>query len=494
MSRRRDGWVSILAAPILVLSFALPAGAVSPVVNASPGRSPFNGCTADDASGQIAAFGSVLYPNSEIEPRSAIDPTNPLNIVGEYQQDRWSDGGARGLVASVSHDGGASWTRVVVPGVTKCSGGAYDRASDPWVSFAPNGDLYAISLSFDFFDTHNAIIVSKSTDAGDTWGPPIEVTADNTNGLDKESITADPTDPNVVYATWDRLLTPGGSTHASDNGVTHSQSYKSQTFFARSTNGGVTWEAPRQLFTDTSFSGSIGGMIRVVANGRLIDGLFTYGNAAWKGGPCGSVSVLSSANGGLTWTNKPVIVSPFTCTYHGAHDPDTGAQVRSGGLVDFAVDPHDRSKVYAVWEDALPSAGTIGRIFFSQSSDSGQTWSAATVISKTPAGVDAFIPTVAVNASGTVGVSYFDFRNNTPGGAADTDVWLVTCGAACTNPSNWAETHVAGSFDMHQAPVAEGEFIGDYMGMTTNGNTFQPFFIQAVSGANPTDAFFTEVP
>ena len=381
----------------------------------------------------MAAFGSVLYPNAEIEPRSTIDPTNPLNIVGEYQQDRWSDGGARGLVASVSHDGGATWTRVVVPGRDQVLGRYYDRASDPWVSFAPNGDLYAISLSFDFFDTHNAIIVSKSTDAGDTWGPPLEVTADNTDGLDKESITADPNDSSVVYATWDRLLTPGGSTHASDNGIDHSKSYKSQTFFARSTNGGGTWEAPRQLFTDTSFSGSIGGMIRVVANGRLIDGLLTYGNAAWKGGPCGSVSVLSSANGGVSWTNKPIIVSPFTCTYGGAHDPDTGAQIRSGGLVDFVVDPNDRSKVYVVWEDALPSAGTIGRILFSQSSDSGQTWSAATVISKTPAGIDAFIPTVEVNASGTVGVTYFDFRNNTPGGAADTDAWLVSCDSACTD-------------------------------------------------------------
>ena len=56
----------------------------------------------------------MLYPNSEIEPRSTIDPS--ATIVGEYQQDRWSDGGARGLVASVSHDGGATWTRVVVPG------------------------------------------------------------------------------------------------------------------------------------------------------------------------------------------------------------------------------------------------------------------------------------------------------------------------------------------------------------------------------------------
>ena len=196
----------------LGLLVAAMAGAVplkAPVL-ASPGDSPFNGCTTDNADTQIAD-GSTLYPNSEIEPRSTINPTNPINIVGEYQQDRWSDGGARGLVASVSHDGGATWHRVVVPGMTKCSGGNYDRASDPWVSFAPNGDLYAISLSFDFFDTHNAIIVSKSTDAGDTWGPPLEITADNTTASTRSRSRPTRTQSSVVYATWDRLVTPGGS-------------------------------------------------------------------------------------------------------------------------------------------------------------------------------------------------------------------------------------------------------------------------------------------
>ena len=284
MIRRRRSWVAIFAAPILVVSFAVPVGAVGPV-NASPGPSPFAGCTADDPAGQMAGLGSVLYPNSEIEPRSAINPTNPMNIVGEYQQDRWSDGGARGLVASVTHDGGATWSRVVVPGLTKCSGGAYDRASDPWVSFSPNGVLYAISLSFGFFNPHNAIIVSRSTDGGNTWGPPIEIAVDNTGGLDKESITADPNNANLVYATWDRIVTPGGSTHASDNGAIHSRSYKSQTFFARSTNGGVTWEAPREILADRSFSGSIGGMIRVVGTGKLIDGLLDVRELGLEGRP-----------------------------------------------------------------------------------------------------------------------------------------------------------------------------------------------------------------
>ena len=480
---------------LIVVAFCVVAVAGAapppPPVLASPGPSPFDGCTADNAQTQIDA-GSVLYPESEIEPRSTINPTDPMNIVAEYQQDRWNDGGARGLVVSVTHDGGSNWQRVVVPGITRCSGGNYDRASDPWVSFAPNGDLYAISLSFDVFDTHNAIIASKSTDGGNTWGSPTEITADNTNGLDKESITADPNNPNVVYAAWDRLLSPGGSLHASDQGFFHARSFKSQTFFSKTTDAGQTWSAPRQIYTDSSFSGSIGSIIRVLPDGTLLDGLVTYGNAAWKGGKCASISVLRSTDGGASWSQKPTIISPLTCTYAGAHDPDTGASVRSGGLIDIAADGND---VYAVWEDGTAAEGTTGHILFSQSTDGGVSWSPPTVISRSPVGVDAFIPTIAVNSGHVLGVTYYDFRNNVPGGGATTDVWLVRCSASCTSPANWSETHVGGPFDLEQAPNAGGEFVGDYQAMTTSGTAFQPFFIAAVSApANPTDAFFTIAP
>jgi hypothetical protein len=47
---------------------------------------------------------------------------------------------------------------------------------------------------------------------------------------------------------------------------------------------------------------------------------------------------------------------------------------------------------------------------------------------------------------------------------------------------------------MHKAPVARGEFVGDYQGMTTSGTAFQPFFIQTVSTSNPTDAYFSSIP
>jgi hypothetical protein len=155
--------------------------------------------------------------------------------------------------------------------------------------------------------------------------------------------------------------------------------------------------------------------------------------------------------------------------------------------------------VYAVWED--DSLTGIDAIMFSQSTDGGFTWSSPVKINETPTTIppgdqQAFTPTVKVAANGTVGVTYYDFRSNTPAPGLPTDYWLVRCTSACTSAGNWSETHVAGPFDEEQAADAGGYFLGDYEGLTTSGNVFQPFFVQAVSRAagNPSDVFFTTVP
>ncbi|MBM2850732.1 MAG: repeat-like domain protein, partial [Anaerolineales bacterium] len=98
------------------------------------GVSPFANCTADNVAGQSG----TVFHNSEVEPWVDVNSVNPKNVVGAVQQDRWSNGGARGLVAGVSFNGGKTWQTVVIPGITLCSGGSYDRSTDPWVTFSPN--------------------------------------------------------------------------------------------------------------------------------------------------------------------------------------------------------------------------------------------------------------------------------------------------------------------------------------------------------------------
>src|SRR5437763_12018748 len=84
------------------------SGTPSPPAN---GDSPFASC---DISGFLIP-GETNYVNTELEPWVAVNPTDSSNIIGVYQQDRYTFGGARGLGAAVSHDGGATWSATYPP-------------------------------------------------------------------------------------------------------------------------------------------------------------------------------------------------------------------------------------------------------------------------------------------------------------------------------------------------------------------------------------------
>ena len=100
-------------------------------MDASVGN-PLAGCPPDGS--------GTNFPDAEVEPWLEVNPTNGANVVGVYQQDRYSNGGAKGMTAAVSFDGGATWTtHVAVPNDTRCTGGQFQRSSDPWISFGPDG-------------------------------------------------------------------------------------------------------------------------------------------------------------------------------------------------------------------------------------------------------------------------------------------------------------------------------------------------------------------
>ncbi len=125
--------------------------------------------------------------------------------------------------------------------------------------------------------------------------------------------------------------------------------------------------------------------------------------------------------------------------------------------------------------------------------DGGRTWSQPTKIDNAPNNVSAFTPSVAVAANGTVGVAYYDFRNNDAATGLPTDYWFTSCSSSCTSASNWSETHVAGSFNMENAPVARGYFLGDYQGIATTGNDFGLLFARSGSAPSTSDVVYTKV-
>ena len=186
---------------------AAPLNAGPPVEVST--TNPLAGCPPDGS--------GINFPGSEVEPWVEVNPTNLLNIVGFYQQDRYSNGGAKGNVAAVSMDGGVSWTQVAVPNDTRCTGGFFQRSSDPWISFGPDGTLHAMSLVTDpdvgaAFGA-NGMTYNRSTNGGLSWEPAIRLVTDPVGRFlnDKNSITADPNDADYVYAVWDRVQVSEGA-------------------------------------------------------------------------------------------------------------------------------------------------------------------------------------------------------------------------------------------------------------------------------------------
>ena len=467
----------LVAVAVATVAAPVAKATVDPLVPVS-GSSPFPPACNGAAQPQT----SVEYRGAEVEPWIDANPTNGDNLVAMWQQDRYSDGGANGLGVGVSRNGGGSWTQVPLanlPKFTRCqgaaagSGGDYERASDPWFSFGPDGDGYGVSLSFnESRDPANAILVSESGDGGATWGP-VSVIRRDTSPLvfnDKEAITADYTDARYVYVVWDRLEDfPDGS-------------YKGPTWFARTADGGASWEAAKVILDPGVNDQTIGNQIVVMPDGDLVNGYSLIKDGTR------SVAVMRSSDKGANWAPQVVVGSLETV---GVRDPRTGEPVRTGDIIpELASDERPGTDtLYMVWQDARFSGARRDQIAFSKSSDGGATWSAPRGISTVP-DTQAFTPAIRVDAAGNLGVTYYDFRNDTVASPAlDTDVWFLR--SADGGQTFTEERLTPSSFDMRAAPVARGFFVGDYAGLATAGETFKALFAQA--GAGATDVFATTI-
>ena len=150
---------STASAAVLVVALAAATAALAAftsVVSVNP--SPVAAC-------DTPAAGGTVFPNTEVEPFNAVNPTGAANQIAVWQQDRWSNGGAHALMAAASFDGGATWGSQQVLPFNRCATGGlpYDRATDPWVSIGPDGIAYAISVSFNANNNDNAVAAVRST-------------------------------------------------------------------------------------------------------------------------------------------------------------------------------------------------------------------------------------------------------------------------------------------------------------------------------------------
>jgi hypothetical protein len=514
--------VALVLALALMLVFsgsAVAAGTVHQVTNA--GNDPFAACT-------VGAGTGINYPRSEVEPFGAINPTASGNLISVWQQDRWSNGGAHGLAAGVTTNGGASSTVVPLP-FSACAAGtpaelAYERASDPWVSFGPGtaagaagATAYAVSLSFNNSPgkNGNTIGAAVSYDGGLTWSHAQSLHSDAQTGVplpvpdsnfkyfhDKESVTADPSRPGWAYVVWDVLIGPSMSPDAD----LHAQAFTDLTLFSRTTDFGQTWSPARVINTSAhptmQRNQTIGNVIVVDPRTGALYNFFNqiFGTGSNQGGTPGgahgyNVAFQKSTDAGATWT-LPQLISPLGTVFVSDPnnvDPRTNkppAPIRTGDILpEPAIDP-ETGDLYVVWQDARFSGHD--EIVISTSGDGGATWSAPKRVSS-PTGQQAFTASVGVLDSGTpgvagqVGVTYYQFAPTSLGSEPTTYflkqfVRSAVISGGAHSIDSLAPTVVAGPFNMLDAPFAGGYFTGDYESLPTAPTGFAPVFVQGACG------------
>lgn len=366
---------------------------------------------------------------------------------------------------AVSTDGGNTFAQKQLPKAT--NGGL--SLGDPVIAFGPNNEIYFASLIAT--TTRTQIGVAKSVDNGNTFAAPVIV---STGGLaqDKEWLAVDtgansPFRGNVYVSWFEQSPTIDGRGELLIN-------------FARSTNGGSSFEPAVAISArETEFIVQ-GPMPAIAPNGDIY--------VAYEDQRVNGVSIVKSTDGGRTFS-APRRAAMFN-TYTFEFFPN-GDGYRSNSFPSIAV---DRNNVVHIVFGAVPAIPGQDRsdIFYVRSTDGGATFSAPRKINDDNTTASQLLPALAAAADGTVGVRWWDRRND-PVNDTLTDVYMaVTTDGGNSFSKNFRITDTNWPFGPNLERSIRVGYHGDYDALATAGNNF--FVSWSDERGTDPDVFLAQVP
>lgn len=325
----------------------------------------------------------------------------------------------------------------------------------------------------------SAISVSTSQSGGLSWGAPVVAAAKDgfTHTLDKDWLAIDPKHPNFLYVTY----TDFDSSFASKSCPNDS---RTAIELVASHDGGATWGAPTVIREQCGASANFvqGSQVGVDGSGRVF---VTYEFFSADGAR--SIELLGSATHGASF-GYVVEVTSVTPTGDGGA---LQGEFRSNEFPSLAIDPVS-SDLYISWGDGrnntVPDLASLsktygyGDVFVTRSQDMGRTWSAGVAVSPTPSwytgtGRDQFMPGIAVDHSGNVGVCYYDRRLDPENQTVDR-----YCSVSTNRGGSWTDSRktAASWIPVHGADVfINPAYMGDYDGTVSDATGANAGFVGA---------------
>jgi len=404
--------------------------------------------TATGGSVVATPISSDPYTNPESQHRTQVEPDSfgfGNTVVATFQTGRFNAGGGSSNIGwATTTNAGRTWTTGMLPDTTIYQGGAWSRISDPAVAYDPMHDVWMIStlafgMSLTPFGAPSAILTSRSTDGGLTWGNPVTTALGQTNFYDKNWITCDtwPLSPHYgnCYTEWD------------DNGLGN------RILMSTSMDGGQTWLPP---VSPGGLPSGLGGQPVVQPNGTVVVP-YTTGN---------EIKVFHSTDGGANWT-RPVSI-------HLVQEHSVAGNLRTSALPSAEVDAEGR--VYVVWQDCSFRTGCSSNDIVMSASADPFTWPQPVRIPIDPAnsGADHFIPGIAVDrstsgSSARLALAYYYY----PVAACNGSTCDLTVGftSSTDGGATWAPARrVAGPLKLSWVALTDqGPMVGDYISTSFAG-------------------------
>ena len=399
---------------------------------------------------------AALPPNlrAQAEPHIARSPVDPNFLVATFQEGRFTDGSAVNCGYSVSRDGGLTWTRALIPGLTASSGGSYPRVTDPVAAIGLNGFAYLNTLAAGSSTRVGDILVNRSTDGGATFEPPViayrapsvNVFPDK-NWIAVNTFAGTPTAGRIVV-TFTAFPAPG-------------QQGTTPIMRVYSDDSGLTW-SPAALI-HPSWKNTQGSQPVFLPDGKLA---IVYWNFNGPNPADDTLELVVSNDGGNTF-GAPMLIQTVNFYDHPA--------IRDGAILPSAAADRVNGNIYVTYQATVNG---ISRILFTRSGDAGATWSSPTTVSDNPAGSGVFNAAIASSHDGqTLTIVHYSNRDN-PGSNTLVDVYLAQ---SFDNGATWQPnirlTSVSTDATLSPntgTPTNPAYMLGDYIGIAESTNPNVP--------------------
>jgi BNR/Asp-box repeat len=422
-------------------------------VRCAAGRDVVNADLADRVAADCEVVARRLSVDPSTNPASqhetAVEPDSfswGSTVVAAYQLGRFARGAASNVGAAVSTDGGRTWRRAVLPGLTVESPapGTQAAASDPTVAYDAAHDVWLVgTLTIETGSSH--VAVSRSPD-GLHWAPPVTVATGPV--LDKD---------------WFACDNGAASPYRGRCYATYTDDAAEATVVQHSDDGGVTWSPPvraSQMLVGTQ------PVIR--PDGRLV---VVAGDYAGEAGLTGSIDSLVSTDGGQTFAGFQV------STLHARSEQPLRA------IALPSVDGDSAGTIYAVWQDCSLRPACAGNDLVLSTSSDGVHWTPPARIPIGAAGAaDAFLPGLAADPAhpGRLGLVYGYWQNACPG--------LCRLGIGFVSSANsgitWSDPQRLSTQPVRMSWLARsegGRMIGDYLSTSYAAGRVVPVFTLALA-------------